>query len=62
MHHIQESVFVGEITDKDYKVIKQGLNKIIDPNNDRVIFYHIPNVKALKVEMLGLQYWIENVL
>lgn len=62
LHHIQESVFVGKVSDGTYKELKKGLEKVIDKDNDRIIMYQIETIKAMKVELIGKQVWIENII
>jgi len=62
LHHLQESVFVGELTDQQYRSLREALNKIIVPKEDCVIVYQMPSIKTFKVETLGSQYWIRTVI
>jgi CRISPR-associated endonuclease Cas2 len=62
LHHIQGSVFVGEVTNKTHKEIRSKLDKMIKKDADRIIIFSITSVKALKIEVMGKQEWIENVI
>ena len=62
LHHLQRSVFVGELTEKRFKELYELIKSIIKPKEDSVIIYQIPSMKALKVDTLGQQFWIQTVL
>jgi CRISPR-associated protein Cas2 len=62
LHHVQESVFVGEVTHKTMAEITSGISRIIKDDSDRVIIMKIASPKALKTEILGRQQWIETIL
>ena len=34
--HVQDSVFMGEVTEKQYKEIRKGLSKIVKEEVDRI--------------------------
>jgi len=62
LFHLQESVFVGEVTEKNYKVIISGIEKIIDSDYDKVIIYKMKSAKVFKISTMGKQKWIENII
>lgn len=52
LFHVQESVFEGELTPKQYKILTNELNKIIT-DNDHVIIYYTYNSKVLNKKEIG---------
>lgn len=54
LHHIQNSVFEGELSDADYLRLKAEIKKIIDESEDSVIFFAL-NGKYLQRETLGTE-------
>ncbi|MFN3562755.1 MAG: CRISPR-associated endonuclease Cas2 [Chloroherpetonaceae bacterium] len=54
LHHIQNSVFEGELSDSDYLRLKAEIKKIIDESEDSVIFFAL-NGKYLQRETLGTE-------
>jgi len=62
LHHIQASVFVGELSPKIYRVLCEDIQKMIDHSYDRVIIYKVKSIKSMSVQVLGTQQWIENIL
>lgn len=54
LHHIQNSVFEGELSDADYLRLKTEIKKIIDESEDSVIFFAL-NGKYLQRETLGTE-------
>jgi len=62
LYHLQESVFVGEATEKTYKMIVKGIESITDKQYDKVIIYKMRSAKVFKIETLGKQKWIENII
>lgn len=51
---IQNSVFEGEITEANFMLLKNKISKIIDKNNDSVIFYILRTTSYMKKEVLGI--------
>lgn len=62
LHHIQESVFVGELSPKTYRSLCDSIRNLMDPTYDRVIIYKMNSIKSMTVKVFGEQKWIENVL
>ena len=61
-HWIQNSVFEGEIGKGDFKVVDDGVKKIIK-GRDSVIFYEIKGGKnALERRCMGRERKISNIL
>lgn len=52
---IQNSVFEGEVSESEFKLIYDGLMKIIDENIDSVIIYKLRMMKLLNREVLGIE-------
>ncbi|WP_041469300.1 CRISPR-associated endonuclease Cas2 [Chloroherpeton thalassium] len=52
LHHIQNSVFEGELTDADFLRLKIEVKKLYKPNEDSVIFFSLTG-KYLQKEVLG---------
>ncbi len=53
LHHIQNSVFEGELTPGTCDKLKAELTKLIDPDTDSVIIFSFTAKKWLKKEILG---------
>ncbi len=54
LHHIQNSVFEGELTDADYLRLKSEVKQCINETEDSVIFFAM-NGKYLERETLGTE-------
>ena len=52
---IQNSVFEGEVTESEFKIIFDGLKDIIDTNIDSVIIYKLRMAELLNREVLGIE-------
>lgn len=52
LFHIQESVFEGELTPKQYKKLTDEINKILT-NDDHIIFYYTYNQKQILKKEIG---------
>lgn len=55
LHWVQNSIFEGEITKSERVIIKGDLKKLIDPKEDSVIIYDLPEKKWVSREILGLE-------
>jgi len=53
LNWIQNSVFEGHVTDAQLFKIKNGLKRIIDQENDSVIFFVARSDKWLDKEVMG---------
>jgi CRISPR-associated protein Cas2 len=53
LHHIQKSVFEGELSEAKFNSLMLESKKIININEDYLIFYKIDNKKNCKRECLG---------
>ncbi len=56
LHHTQRSVFEGEISEAKFKTLKMEVGKLLDNDNDYVVFYRIDNKNNYKRETLGKDY------
>jgi len=55
LNWVQNSVFEGEITEKQLTEIRYGLKKIIKSSTDSVRFYTFRTKAQVKIETLGLE-------
>jgi CRISPR-associated protein Cas2 len=52
---IQNSVFEGEVSDADFKIIKSEVKKKINKKEDSVIFYNLGSNKWLGRDLVGVE-------
>lgn len=52
---IQNSVFEGELTKSEFKIVIDGLRNIIDEDVDSVIIYKLMMEESLNREVLGIE-------
>ena len=50
---IQNSVFEGPLTEKQFRELKTELEKQIDTENDSIVIYKLPHDKILTKETIG---------
>ncbi|MDA3837782.1 MAG: CRISPR-associated endonuclease Cas2 [Candidatus Delongbacteria bacterium] len=55
LHHIQKSVFEGEVTESKYYELKLAIENLINAETDSVIFFKSRDEKWLKKELIGIQ-------
>lgn len=55
MNWIQNSVFEGEITRSEFEEIKDGLERIMNKEEDSVIIYTMRSERALKRMVMGVE-------
>lgn len=55
LHHIQNSVFEGEITKAQLESLKMEVGKFLRDDKDSIIVFYDNSNKWLKKELLGLQ-------
>ena len=60
--HVQDSVFMGELTEKQYQTINIELNKIVNAEKDRILMVRVESIKALKMNSIGPQSMIETIV
>ena len=53
LHHIQNSVFEGELTKAQLEALKIELGKYLRDDKDSLILFHDSSNKWLKKELLG---------
>lgn len=54
LNWIQNSLLEGEITGSKFRILKKQIEAIINPKEDSVKWYIIPNKKLLSTEALGV--------
>jgi len=55
LHHVQKSVFEGELTESKYMELKSDVENLINIQTDSVIFFLSRDEKWLDKELIGLQ-------
>ena len=53
LHHVQKSVFEGEISESSCEELKQKIQKNIDPDKDTVILFKMNNPKWIEKDFFG---------
>jgi CRISPR-associated protein Cas2 len=56
LHHTQKSVFEGEITEARFLKLKMELEKLINKNEDYIVFYKIENKNNIDRENIGINF------
>jgi len=54
LFHLQNSVFMGEVTEKNLRDLKNELSKVIECASDSVVFFELLSDKYLKKQDLGV--------
>jgi len=62
LHWVQNSVLEGEISEANLKKLKIELSRIIDKDEDSVIFYILRTTKYSGREILGLRKGGEDII
>ncbi len=62
LHHVQNSVFEGELTNAKFKKMKQALEKINFNKSDSIILYTFHNSKYVKRLSYGEKRGIDKVV
>ncbi len=52
---IQNSVFEGEVTEAEWRIIKDTAEKIIKRNQDSIIYYLFESLKYYKRGVIGIE-------
>ncbi|WP_299526198.1 CRISPR-associated endonuclease Cas2 [uncultured Methanobrevibacter sp.] len=52
---IQNSVFEGEVSESEFKIIHEGLMNIIDEEFDSIIIYKLRMAEVMNREVLGIE-------
>lgn len=53
LHHVQQSVFEGSLTDRQYRDLRDELTATVDPATDSVIFYAWADERFVQRSALG---------
>ncbi len=62
LHHIQNSVFEGMITEGRLSSLKRELNACIVYKEDSIFIYELNNLKYTRKEMIGVNRLNDNIL
>lgn len=52
LHHVQNSLFHGFLTEKQYRSLKHELSQSVKPT-DKISFYRLENTSALEIDEYG---------
>jgi len=55
LHHVQKSVFEGDVSESGLATLKQTLEKLIRKDEDSILIFQSSNARWLKKEVIGLQ-------
>jgi CRISPR-associated protein Cas2 len=55
LNWVQNSVFEGHLTEGQYAELKGAAKKLLDPEQDSVIFYAVSDEKWLQREIVGVE-------
>jgi len=55
LNWVQNSAFEGEITKGEFQKIKIGLKKIIEEEDDSILFYKTSSQKWVSKEIMGVE-------
>ena len=55
LHWVQNSVLEGELTEAGYRKLKRELERIIDLDQDSVLFYILDSGRYAERELLGVR-------
>lgn len=61
LERVQKSVFEGEIEERRYMPMKEGIDKLIEQAEDTVRIYHLCGRCREGVEVIGTGFWIEEM-
>lgn len=62
LHHVQNSVFEGNLTLGQEEKLKQQLQKIINPKEDRICIYHLNSIKYVRKVEIGKSNIITEII
>ncbi len=62
LHHIQNSVFEGTISEAKLKDLKSKLDKVVNKDIDSICIYKFDSVKYAKKEQIGLSSVFGNII
>ena len=55
LYWIQNSVFEGEVTKSEFKIIKDGLKEIIEEDEDSIILFNFKMEKMMNRDVMGIE-------
>ena len=55
LHHVQKSVFEGDISESGLATLKQSLEKLIREDKDSILIFQSNHERWLRKEVIGLQ-------
>ena len=55
LHHVQNSVFEGELTRKDFKALIKNVKLLIDEETDSIIVFRLRSDSVMKREVIGVE-------
>lgn len=55
LYHVQNSVFEGEISEANLKMLKKELLKLVDKEEDSIIIYKFRTTKYYEREIHGIE-------
>lgn len=55
LHHVQNSVFEGNITEGNYKELKESLSFVIDEDVDSILVFKFRAAYVFNKEVLGIE-------
>ena len=62
LFHVQNSVFEGTLTPKQYRSLRQEIDTLLNSDEDSVIFYVSYNDKQINKNELGLKRKSNNII
>ena len=62
LFHVQNSVFEGTLTPKQYRCLRQEIDSLLNSDEDSVIFYVSYNDKQIYKNELGLKRKSSNII
>ncbi len=62
LFHIQNSVFEGTLTPKQFKCLKSEIQNTVSDSRDQVIFYYTYRDRDLYQETIGKAQEIKNII
>ena len=62
LHHVQISVFEGNMTIAQEEKMKKQLYRVIHPNTDRICIYHLSSLKYVRKEEIGKVTHIDTII
>lgn len=60
--HVQKSVFEGDLSEKQLKIIKERLQKNIDSQNNQIAIYKFLGKGKIEKEIIGYHISQDNII